>query len=183
MLKKGVTVHLDPANYVSEGGADCSGYFDPAEKKFVCSTGKSFWFETYAHEYGHFTQWVDGVLTEEDEDDILWDWLVGGDYTYEAVKKSVRASQDIEADNEKRTVELIKKYGLPIDVPTYIQKSNAYILFYSVVLMTRRWSDGETPTYSVPEIYGKLPNDRILEASEYRNVLGGSGPLEGSKEP
>jgi hypothetical protein len=171
MVASGIRVTADPGKFIHHSdGTNCSGWFDPAEKEFMCATGRKFWPETWAHEYGHFTQWKDGVLKEEDEDEVIWDWLGGKDFIYEDVAKSVRASQDLESDNERRTVKIIEKYGLPIDIPSYTQKSNAYLLFYDVVLKTRRWADGDKPAYSVPEIYSQLPSDHILNAEEYRDA-------------
>jgi hypothetical protein len=173
MAAKGIKIQLSPGKSILHSdGTNCSGWFDPAEKEFACATGSESWLEIYAHEYCHFTQWLDGVLKEEgdvENEDAIWEWLGGADFPFETVEMSVRASQDLEADNERRTVALIRKYDLPIDVTTYIQKSNAYLLFYDVVLRTRRWSNGDTPSYSVPEIYQKLPGDRILDNSELRS--------------
>jgi len=166
----GVTVKVFDQNTVTHSdGAQCSGWFDPSAKEMVVATGRDFWLEIFAHEYCHYTQWKDGTLKEEsyDSENCMWEWLAGEDFTYEDVEFSVRQAQMIEADNERRTVEYIKKFGLPIDVEQYIQKSNAYVMFYDVVLKTRRWS-GEKPVYSVPEIYNQFPSDAIMSDDEFR---------------
>ena len=128
--------------------------------------GREDWIELYAHEYCHYTQHKDDFMAQFN-DDVVWEWLAGKDYTYEAVEASVRDSQALEADNERRTVELIKKYGLPIDVGAYRQKCNAYIMFYTVVLKTRLWPEGTNPTYTDPAIFRTFPSDRILEDHEF----------------
>ena len=168
MISDGVAVRAHPENTVTgeSDGIVCSGYFDPEGKVFVCSMGRAFWPETWAHEFCHYTQWKDGFMDQFD-DEIIWDWLGGNDYSFEAVEKSVRGSQELEADNERRTVEVIKKYDLPIDLEAYRQKSNAYIMFYDVVLKTRMWPTGTNVTYSDPAIYCKFPADRIMGDSEF----------------
>lgn len=167
LLKDGVSVRLDPEKSVThEGdGLPCAGWFCPEDQEMVVAMGAEYYLETYAHEFCHYTQWKDGRMVLDDDDDQMWDWLAGQDFPYAVVERSVRASQFLEADNERRTVELIKKYDLQIDIKAYTQKSNAYILFYNLVLKTRRWAS-KTPAYSVPEIYSKLPSDRILSDEE-----------------
>lgn len=167
LLKDGVSVRLDPGKTVAhEGdGLPCAGWFCPEDQEMVVAMGAEYSLETYAHEYCHYTQWMDGRMVLDDDDDQIWEWLAGKDFPYSVVERSVRSSQLLESDNERRTVELIQKYELPIDLTTYRQKSNAYALFYNVVLKTRRWAS-TTPVYSVPEIYGKLPGDRILSDEE-----------------
>jgi hypothetical protein len=50
---------------------------------------------------------------------------------------------------------MIKKWNLPIDVPTYTKKANAYVLFYNHLKTSRNWSvPGNSP-------YG---NKRILNS-------------------
>lgn len=171
MLKDGVSVRLVPGDFIIDesDGLPCSGWFAPDKKIFACAMGSEFSLEVYTHEFGHYTQWKDGVLKEEITDDEMWPWLNGIDFKYDVIKKSVRQAQLIEADNENRTVDLIKSYGLPIDIEVYRQKSNSYLLFYEVVLRTRRWSVAGKPSYSFPAIYSKLPSDHIMTEEEYTN--------------
>jgi hypothetical protein len=50
----------------------------------------------------------------------------------------IRDIQECERDAERRGLKLIKKYKLP-DVKDYIQRANAYILFYEVIRKHRKW--------------------------------------------
>ena len=100
------------------------------------------------HEYCHMTQWLDGIpLWKEAEEALsgMWDWLSGEEI--ENVEKSIDIARDLELDNEKRTVEMIKKWKLPIDVNEYIRKANAYVLFYNYLKKTRKWSEPTNSPY------------------------------------
>jgi hypothetical protein len=60
-------------------------------------------------------------------------------------------------DNEKRTVKLIKKWKLPIDLNDYIKKANAYIQFYNWMRYSKRWSSPGNAPYSNKAIYEAMP--------------------------
>ena len=58
--KYGVKCDLRKTGYlILSGNIKCSGYFDPAVPTLVCATKQDKWIEILAHEFGHFTQWVD----------------------------------------------------------------------------------------------------------------------------
>ena len=62
---------------------------------------------------------------------------------YENIKKY---SLDLELDNEKRSVQLIKDFNLPINIEKYTRCANAYVLFYNWMLTSRKWcKPGNTP--------------------------------------
>lgn len=137
---KGVIIKLKPTKNVKLGEIKCSGYFDEIDKELVVSAKHESALETLVHEFAHFTQWI--------EDCPAWkasastygnidEWLGGKEFRY--IKKYVALARDLELDNEKRSVKLIKKFKLPIDVKLYIKKANAYVLFYNYMLITRRW--------------------------------------------
>lgn len=76
--------------------------------------------------------------------------------------------RDLELDNEKRSVKIIKKYGLSVDVDEYIQKANAYVHFYNYMKISRRWSKANNSPYTNPVLYPQMStkfnmNYRTLE--------------------
>jgi len=136
--------------------ADVSCYFDSEEKILVCSMNRPDAVEILAYEYGHFTQWVEGFYLWEETGYSLQaidDWLSGKEI--EDVLYHISNCRDLELDNEKRTVKIIKKFNLPIDLKKYVKKANAYVLFYNYLFYSRRWS---TPLNSL------YKNKRILDA-------------------
>src|SRR5690606_9626770 len=124
-----------------------------------------YWLEIYAHEYCHFLQWKDGLL-EGYNDVMLWEWINGKDFPQDKVEESVRAAQRIEADNEKRTVQLIIDKNLPIDIESYIRQSNAYILFHDVMLRKRTF-EGD---YAAPEILDRMNGKKVLSYKKLKTA-------------
>lgn len=121
-----------------------SGYFDESVPSIAVAVLKSDWLEILVHEYGHLTQWVEQCKEwkKADRYDSCWHmekWLVG-----EQVKNPflhINNMRDVELDNEKRSVQIIKQHGLEgkINIEKYIQCANAYISSYNYMKYTRKW--------------------------------------------
>ena len=139
------------------GNIKCSGYFDEEVGVLAIAIGREGWLGVLVHEYGHLTQWVeqckawtDGAGTAN-----IDHWLSGK--RVRNIKVALAKTRDLELDNEKRSVKLIKKWELPIDIKVYIQKANAYVQFYNYIYYTRRWATPTNSPYRNPAIYGKMP--------------------------
>lgn len=137
----------------------CAGFFADGEddifKKptLAYAKGNPDYMALLVHEYGHMTQWLDNIPIWKEATfslDYLDRWLNGEDF--DDIYKHIDIAKEIELDNEKRSVELIKKWGLPLDIPTYIRKANAYVQFYLYLKESRRWSQPNKSPYSVIEI-------------------------------
>ena len=175
--KHNVKLTLDPSEHVFVGGAKCGGYFDSFDKsnvQLVVATGRPFeeWVELLAHEFCHFLQWSEGspFFTESTVggvqiDQIVDLWLQGLVELSEEQKESyLNFMLELEKDCEERTVRLIREFDLPVDSEYYIQKSNAYVLFYKVLQKTRKWCD--VSPYRHKEVTDQMPVDFILD---YKN--------------
>lgn len=160
----GCSVLLKPSEYIEFDGTKCGGYFDCDPVIPVIAVAKERkdggWLGILLHEYCHLTQWVEKCdawrLTEKYDGDIFA-WVQG-----KPVKNaiaSVRAAQGVEADNERRTLRLIKELNAPIDCAEYARKANAYVHFYSVVADRRKWYKEPSALY-VDEIL-QYCNDTI----------------------
>ena len=141
-------------------GVKCGGYFDDSSKPPILAfaKGRPDYLELLVHEYCHMTQWLDKLpLWDEAESalTLMWSWLGGEDWKDADVEKSIDIAKRLELDNEKRSVEMIKRFNLPIDTALYTKKANAYVLFYNHLKDTRRWSKPENTPYS---------NERVLAA-------------------
>ena len=145
----------------------CSGYFDEEEPRLVVAKNRPDWLQILVHQYSHLTQWVENCsewkngcigITKVDE------WLNGTDV--KNIKKYLALSRDLELDNEKRSVALIKKWDLDIDVDEYTRKANAYVLFYNYLYHTRRWSDPKNSPYTNQNIIGKMSNKFNMRYNE-----------------
>ena len=107
-------------------------------------------------------QWVEKVpeWTENVGMDNIEKWLNGDDtVNMNNIDNEIRTSIIVEVDCEKRTVEKIKKYGLDsiINIDEYIQKSNAYVLFYLWMRKNRKWYTIGKEPYNIPDVVNIMP--------------------------
>jgi hypothetical protein len=152
--KYGIRCDLRDTKYVKLSPTiKCAGWFDSANKHLVVSMNRSDALSILVHEYAHLTQWQDSLKGKFD----LWDkstaslnrvdeWLAGKRIHH--VRYHLSINRDLELDNEKRAVKLIKRFGLSIDIDTYIRRANAYVHLYNWMYYTRRWSTPKNSPYT-----------------------------------
>jgi hypothetical protein len=147
--KNGIKVDLrDVKSLKLSGNIYCSGYFDEENKIMVVAMKHPQALEVLVHEFGHFTQWVQGIPIWTESGDALGkvdEWLGGKEVRN--IETHMGKARDLELDNEKRAVKLIKRFNLPIDIDLYIKKANAYVLFYTWMLTTRKWAKRSNSPY------------------------------------
>ncbi len=147
----------------------CSGFFSDTDKKLVVATKKDMdkWVGVLAHEFGHLMQYVEGApawtnLYLEGKDDScskFFNWLFDDlELHPELVDYHTNRLVELEFDAEKRSVEFIKEFDLPIDIPEYIQKANSYIWFYSVVKTQKKWCAKNKSPYDLKRVYSLCPD-------------------------
>ena len=142
------------------------GYFYPGHKKekpvFAVAIKKSLkeWLPVFVQESCHLDQWIENtkIWRESCELDIFDDWVLGKEFDKKTLNKSLRNSINIELDCEKRAVQKIIEWNLPIDVKEYIQRSNAYIMSYNYVKKKRRLYKKEKSPYLNKKIYKQMPD-------------------------
>ena len=169
--------HTARVPYSDSGSMQVSGYFaDVPTPTLACALGKpeGEWLKILVHESCHMDQWRehDPLWSDQYTHEVACDegmdqWLGGkdfpeGDYTY-----FIRTMQALEAGCERRALEKITAYALPIEPTHYAKDANAYLFFYSVLLKTRQWY--ETAPYEVAEIIEKMPA-HILPIQAYASV-------------
>ena len=81
----------------------------------------------------------------------------------------------MELDCERVAIGVIEKHLLPIDIPEYCKKANAYVHFYNLMKETRKWySIGKEP-YNIKEIVDIMPDnlddDCTVFTEEMRSVM------------
>lgn len=138
----------------------CSGYFDHANRVLAVAMKGPSPLEILAHEYGHFTQWKEQCpewvqYIEGGGDDAIEKWLAGEEI--ENVDRYLMLTKYMELDNEKRAVEIIKKWNLDtiINLKHYIKKCNAYVQWYNWLKISRKWTQPGNQPYT---------NQRLLDA-------------------
>lgn len=157
--KYGIKVKLKNVKYLKlDDNIRCSGYFDEEEKVLAVAINSDIWLGVLVHEYCHLTQWVDNCkewkagcrgLPKVDE------WLGGKKVS--GIKKALAQSRDLELDNEKRSVKMIKKWKLPIDIKNYTQRANAYVQFYNWLWYSKRWCKPNNTPYGNETIINSMP--------------------------
>ena len=158
--ENGIKCDLRKVKYLKlSGNIKCSGYFDDEERKLVVAMNRPDWLGILVHEYCHLTQWADGIKiwTQGCESLSKVDvWLAGK--SVRGIKKALEQSRDLELDNEKRSVALMQKWDLDIDVDEYIRKANAYVMFYNYMYHSRKWSLPGNSPYTNQTIVSNMSN-------------------------
>lgn len=165
----GVKFVLAPVKYLvlsSEGYIRCNGYFDSEKLDLKCAINKPIleWIPILVHEYSHFEQWKENCpswrhieINGQDISDDMFLWISGKRVVNSRLRKIISKVRNCELDCEKRAVQIIHKFKLPIDVHHYIQSSNAYIYFHEYIYLTRQWyKDGKAP-YNIDKIVSEMP--------------------------
>lgn len=138
----GIKCSLRKSKYVIlDGNVKCSGWFDETSKELVVAINRTDWIEILVHEYSHLTQWVEQIpIWKEAEKSLVkvWEWLDMKER--KNINKHIGVARDLELDNEKRSVKVIKEFKLNVDLDNYIRKANAYVQFYNWIMITRKWS-------------------------------------------
>lgn len=149
------------------GGFEVSGYFVAYERPTLAvAVGKPIedWILILAHEGSHMEQWIEkspywtGSFIEGKEAvDRLDEWCSGKEMTKEELDDICRRSRDVEWDCERRTIEKIEKYDLPVNMREEIQKANSYIFLYTLMKEFRKWP--ERRPYQVKEVWSQMPDN------------------------
>lgn len=173
--KHKVKFELRKGKYVQcEKGIKSSGYFDTEEKSLVCAKNNPNFIYIVAHEYCHLTQSLDNCKAwknyENSESGILTDWLTGKNFNIKRIKKVINTSLHLELDNEKRTIKVLKKFGMSKkELDLYIQKSNAYVLFYLYMLETRQWYKPNNAPYENVKVVRSMSKKFNMNYSKLSN--------------
>jgi hypothetical protein len=167
-------------------GSECSGFFEespmiPATLGIAGGLNEKQFYEVLAHEFSHSQQWLDKspywIESRLNKEEVLKfskqlgkdvSGLETGDLVQMWIDKELEIEEDVlnnlvnrttavEFDCESRTLKLIEKLQLDIDFKTYAQKSNAYLLTYFYAQRLRKWTKAGKATYSIPEVYSKMP--------------------------
>jgi hypothetical protein len=146
------------------GNTLTNGYFDSDNRLLACATGKELnqWLPILIHESSHMDQFLenDPVFNDSLGLDETFKWTEGSeDVDFNKIDREIESGIAVEVDCEKRTVEKIKEYGLEfvVSIDEYIQKSNAYVLFYRWMRKNRSWYKIGFEPYNVKSVYSKMP--------------------------
>lgn len=151
---------LIPHEYMIIGGIPCSGAFYQSNKLMV-AINNEYAYEVLLHEYCHMLQWLENIQEWKNAQKInskkFNNWFDGKNC--KNIKTYIDYIIDLELENEKRSVKMIKKLNLDfIDIKRYIKKANVYIQFYNWVLIHRKWSKPGKPMHKSESILDLVPS-------------------------
>lgn len=123
------------------------------------------WMDILVHESCHMDQWMeDSIHWKENfldgREAIEWlnDWV---EHKIELAREDlydiVRRAKAVELDCERRTVEKMRLWKLPVDLAAYAQRANAYVHFYDIVAIRRDWNRADQAPYDLPNVWGQAP--------------------------
>ena len=157
--------------WIEADGPDDKGN-EPAKLLVATNRPRWQWLGTLAHELNHVMQWLEceptytGSMMKHGEDasEVVENWLeFKKDYHKRTLRRACQITLDCELDNEKRTVAMLKKFELPVDIKRYIQCANAYLLFHQVMFDNRVWYIKGLQSNKVMD---QMP-DHFLDKEEY----------------
>ena len=141
----------------------CSGYFCDETRVLAVAMKHPDSLGILVHEFCHLMQYLDFTRGKFRRWSVattalgkIDTWLSGKPVTN--LKRAIGYSRDLELDNEKRTVAMIQKWDLPVDIDDYTKKANAYILFYNWMHETRKWTTPPNTPYGNPKVYASMSN-------------------------
>jgi hypothetical protein len=155
-------------------GSMVNGYFlgsapdSEQQSEFAVAIGKPEidWLPVFIHESCHMDQfledsevWLNQTLDNEmDGTAVLFEWIGGKEFDRELIEACAFNTFLLELDCERRSVEKMKKYNLPIDIRDYTMKSTCYALFYKYLLQKRAWYKPGIVPYEIKEVYSAFPD-------------------------
>lgn len=161
-----------------------SGYFSDIDNEIVVGISTDSWIEVLVHEFCHYIQcseeckeWQSLEFDQGNACDLMWRWI---DKEIELKEKEInlifKRVQSMELDCERRTVSLIKKYKLPIDLKTYIAEANIYVYFYNFAAKHRMWFPNHIGPNSFKKLYSMVPTtmrgSRSKMPQEFYDIYG-----------
>ncbi len=167
--KYNITFLMSGLDYVKFGSGKSNGFFNPETNEMAISIGKPVkkWLNTLVHESCHFDQWVQNckewrAMNNERTDACtqLFEWLEDErKLSDEKAIKMASIMRDLELDNERRTIEKIKKYNLPIDIKEYAKGAGAYVMFYNYIGKHKKWYKIGKEPYHNKKIQRLMPTN------------------------
>jgi hypothetical protein len=154
----GIKLVFSRGSFVKTDGMMAFGYFD--EKKICVAKGHSRWVEVLAHEYSHFLQWIGGSKIYKRCDNsgaIIDSWLHGKKHNIRTVHRAFENIRAMERECEMITVEVIKEYGLNVDIERYKQEANCYIYIHHLMELHRKRLDNFKKDPITPYYIRKMP--------------------------
>ena len=157
-------------------GINVGGYFnEEANGDFKGTLATALkcpdYMDILVHEFSHMEQYIEktNIWKGANQCGPMDDWLLGKDV--KNIEERIDQVKWLELDCEKRTVKNMIKYNLPVNISSYIQKANSYILFYNYIKETRLWCKiGNSPDEKSNKSLWSLCPDKFMPRSYYKTI-------------
>lgn len=149
-------------------GSQCNGFFEDEPKPklaVACGQDPQKWIQILLHESSHMDQWIEkspywtnGKFCGIEAINVIELWIRRYiEFQDDKKWKIVRAARNVELDCERRTAIKIANLDIGINPEQYTVRANAYVLFYNIIGLHRRWYTPGREPYNIPEIYNAMP--------------------------
>lgn len=166
----GITFTVGLGNFVKASDElKSNGYFCDETKVLAISVHKPLnqWLPILVHEYSHFLQYQDFLKKKstiwkisKPAYNMFFEWLSHEtDLPKKELESCCNQALTLELDCERRAINLIKKFNLPLNVEDYAQRASAYVYFYSFVKQVRKWYKIGKEPYNNKKIVHKMPKN------------------------
>jgi hypothetical protein len=160
MAEHGCRIIFGRGKELNCGGYRAAGYFSDNDLELRVARKNTLWFEVLIHEYCHFLQWIEKspVYRKSDKSNAIIDnWFNGKQYSSRIIDKAFDCVREMERDCEMRSIKLIKKHDLPINVDRYTRMANCYIYVHYFMREYRKFWPFEQELMKSPTVLSQMP--------------------------
>ena len=144
---------------INGGNCRVSGYFSEVTKEIRVARYNNDFLPTLVHEYSHFQQYTEGKFSAAgNAADLLEGWFGGKDYAEREVSRAFSVVRSCERDAERRSVDLIKYYNLPVNLDLYIRRANCYIYAHYIMHRYRKFWAFKRDPFRSHTVLAIMPN-------------------------
>lgn len=148
-----------PQKYLITGKATSVGWADDKEVRIATKRPIPTWIDVFVHETCHLDQHLQRPRWHKVREDAVGkmdDWLLGK--KIDNIKKYMLFVIELEWDCEQRSMRKISRNKLPVNLKTYAQMANAYILGYHWTLANRKWCK---KSYETTRVWTQMPEKLV----------------------
>jgi hypothetical protein len=127
------------------------------------------------HEYSHMMQWIENApvyiatYKKLDPTTVVDYWLKGKEYSAKTLDECFLLVKKLEFDCDKRAVQEIIKWKLPIDLDHYKKSAIAYSYYYDYLRQTRK--QGKNVPYESDEVLQRIIPDFSTRDLAVRDLI------------
>lgn len=154
---KGTKFEFSPVPKLKDGACEYIGEAFEGWLRIATGGDQKTWLEVFLHETCHLDQAQENQEWFNSIDPHIADldnWLDNKETKLPVSWETVSKIVELEHDCEKRAIEKIKTFSLPINIDNYSQKANAYLKSYIQTLNDKKWDS--TP-YTNPDKWRSMP--------------------------